>query len=127
MKTKVIMQTAALLALAFASISFVNMDDTSAEQREAKFEFYRNAIKDSHQIDIKGFKDRLAGGLADGKAITGYDLDELLTGIKFEMEHTNDRFIALEIATDHLERIPDYYSRLRRLEREVMSDKLTRH
>jgi hypothetical protein len=40
------------------------------------------------------------------------------------MEHTSDGFIALEIAMDHLERIPDYYSRLCRLEREAVSDKL---
>jgi len=44
--------------------------------------------------------------------------------MKTEREHTRDNFIALEIAMDHLERIPDYYSRLRRLEREAFSDRL---
>jgi Protein of unknown function (DUF5661) len=130
MKTKVILQIVAMLALAFASMSLVNishMEDRQDQKVEGKFELYRTAIKDAHQIDINGFKDRLKGGLADGKAITEYDLEELLTGIKFEMEHTSDGFIALEIAMDHLERIPDYYSRLCRLEREAVSDKLLRN
>jgi hypothetical protein len=86
------------------------------ERVQADFEVYRQSIKDAFQIDINGFKDRLKGGIADGKAITAYAIEELLAGIKFEMEHTTDRFIALELAMDHLERIPDYYSRLARLE-----------
>ena len=61
--------------------------------------------------------------MADEKPITAYDLGELLTGIKIEREHTDDNFIALEIAMDHLERIPDYYSRLSRMERQYLSDK----
>src|SRR5919109_555230 len=124
MKTKIVLQTAAAFALASASIFFVNMDHSSAKDQqdrklEEKFELFRNDIKDAHQIDIRDFKDRLKGGLADGKPITAYDLQELLAGIRFEMEHTSDRFIALEIAMDHLESIPDYYTRLCRLEREA--------
>jgi Protein of unknown function (DUF5661) len=131
MKTKIIVQIAATI-LAFASALLLDMGYMSAEDRyaskvEGKFELYRQAIQNTYQIDIKGFKDQLAGGLADGKEITEYDLEELLTGIKFELEHTNDRFIALEIAMDHLERIPDYYVRARRLERDAVSDKLLRN
>jgi hypothetical protein len=81
-------------------------------------------IKDSFQIDIRDFNQRLKGGMADGKAITDYELAQLLEGIKWEREHSEDSFVALEIAMDHLERIPDYYSRLLRLEREAMSDRL---
>ncbi len=128
MKTNFLMQIGAILTLTFASLLFVNMNNMSAEDQqhqkvEGKFQVYRDAIKDAFQIDIKSFKDRLVGGVADGKPITAYDLEELLTGIKFEREHTSDSFIALEIAMDHLERVPDYYSRLRRLEREAVSDK----
>jgi hypothetical protein len=74
---------------------------------ERKFEEYRKTIKDSHQVDIKNFKEKLRGGMADGKAITDYDLGQLLEGIKWEREHTSDSLLALEIAMDHLERIPD--------------------
>jgi Protein of unknown function (DUF5661) len=98
--------------------------DPQEQKVQEKFEHYRQAINDAFHVDIKDFKDGLNGGLADGKAITEYDLEELLRGMKTESEHTRDSFIALEIAMDHLERIPDYYSRLRRLEREAFSDRL---
>ncbi|MBI4523695.1 MAG: hypothetical protein HY695_07780 [Deltaproteobacteria bacterium] len=62
--------------------------------------------------------------MADGKSITNYDLGEILEGIKWEREHTVDSFIALELAMDHLERIPDYYTRRLRLERDALSDRL---
>ena len=87
-------------------------------------EDYRKAIKDAYKVDIKDFKDTLKGGYADGKPITNYDLTQLLDGIKWERQHTNDSLIALELAMDHLERIPDYYSHLTRMERQCESDKL---
>ena len=128
MKTKLILELVAITALAFASMLVVNMNPMSAEDQrpqkvEEKLERYRQAIKDSFQIDIKNFRDSLPGGVADGKPITAYELEELLMGIKFEREHSSNSFIALEIAMDHLERVPDYYSRLGSLEKEAMSHK----
>jgi hypothetical protein len=90
---------------------------------EQKFEEYRTAIKDTHQVDIKNFKDKISGGLADGKAITDYNLKELLEGIKWEREHSRDNLVALEIAMDHLERIPDYYTHLVVMERGCAEEK----
>jgi hypothetical protein len=90
-------------------------------------EDYRKAIKDAYRVDIVNFKDRLKGGRADGKPITNYDLKELLAGIKFEREHTDDNLLALEMAMDHLETVPDYYSRHERLEQEIMAEKLLKH
>lgn len=43
--------------------------------------------------------------------------DQLKKGIKVELEHTNDRATAREIALDHLAEFPDYYDRLARAER----------
>jgi hypothetical protein len=57
-----------------------------------KFETYRAAIKKDFGIDIKDFKDQLKGGKSDGKDITKYD---------------------------HLEKIPDYYTRLQDMEEEA--------
>jgi hypothetical protein len=91
---------------------------------ERKFEDYRTAIRDAYKIDIKTFKDRIPGGNADGKAITNYDLKQLLDGIKSERDHTKDNMLALELAMDHLEAIPDYYTRLARMEWECQSEKL---
>lgn len=41
---------------------------------------------------------------------------ELSKGIKIEREHTDDRALAREIALDHLNEYPDYYSRLKKVE-----------
>lgn len=84
-----------------------------------KFAEYRKAIKKEYDIDIKNFKGKLKGGKADGKDITKYDLNQLLMGIKIEQEHTGDKMIALEISTDHLEEIPDYYTRLHKMEEDA--------
>jgi Protein of unknown function (DUF5661) len=86
---------------------------------KAKFETYRTAIKKDYGIDIKEFKDQLKGGKADGKDITKYDLKQILMGIKVEQEHTTNKMIALEITLDHLEEIPDYYTRLQEMEEEA--------
>lgn len=92
---------------------------SAGKEDPAKFEDYRKAIKKEYNIDIKNFKDKLKGGKADGQAITKYDLQQLLMGIKVELEHTNNRMTALEIVTDHLEEFPDYYTRLLKMEKEA--------
>lgn len=58
------------------------------------------------------------GGLAEEKKFTEKDADpqQLKMGINVEMEHTNDRKKAAAIALDHLAEIPDYYTRLQRME-----------
>lgn len=98
--------------------------ETRVLEFRRSIEDYRRAIKDAYRVDIHNFKDRLRGGRADGKPITNYDLKELLLGIKFEREHTDDNLLALEMAMDHLETVPDYYTRHQRLEAEIISEKL---
>lgn len=85
--------------------------------RPDRFEFYRSAIIKEYSIDIKNYKEKLQGGKADGRNITDYDLNQLLMGIKVEQEHTTDNLVALEISTDHLEEISDYYTRLAQMEK----------
>ena len=43
-------------------------------------------------------------------------------GIKVEMEHVDDESLAREIALDHLFEIPDYYTRLDKMEKEAKKD-----
>jgi hypothetical protein len=107
MKTRTFFVIAFILTLACLSMPVVDFDGMFAGDRQdqrvqEKFEHYRQAIKEAFQVDIKDFKDSLKGGLADGKSVTEYDLEQLLMGIKFEMAHTRDSLIALEIAMDHL-------------------------
>ena len=44
---------------------------------------------------------------------------QLAMGIDTELKHTNSRAKAREIALDHLAELPDYYTRLRDMERGV--------
>ena len=61
----------------------------------------------------------LEGGLADGHKPDEYDPAELGKGVQVEMEHTDDPKVALEIAMDHLQEIPDYYTRLDQMEKDA--------
>lgn len=101
-----------------ATLTFVFAAAASAAPAadQKKFEEYRAAIRKAHGIDIKNFKQKLKGGRADAHRITDFDLDQLIMGIKVEQEHTTDKYTALEISMDHLEEIPDYYTRLHEME-----------
>jgi hypothetical protein len=73
-------------------------------------------------------EDKIKGGKAD--KLTKDDIakkfgvtvakinKELEMGIEVELEHTKSRKIAKEIAMDHLTEIPDYYTRLKKMEKE---------
>lgn len=51
------------------------------------------------------------------------DLNEQLKiGVKIEQEHTTDKKIAEKIARDHLKEIPDYYTRLAKMEKEAKKE-----
>jgi hypothetical protein len=83
MKKNIFLQIAAMVILGFAFMLVAKSDHTWAQTQlrqsvEGKFEEYRKAIKDSYQVDIKNFKDKLKGGMADGKAIIDYDWDSCL-------------------------------------------------
>lgn len=72
---------------------------------------------------------KLKGGLSDKVSkqnitkkfnITLQKLDkELKIGTKVEMEHADSKSLAKEIAMDHLVEIPDYYTRLLKMEKEA--------
>ena len=63
------------------------------------------------------WKDRLSGGRADKVSPSVVDPDQLARGTVHEMEHTKDPRLAAEIARDHLEEFPVYYTHLEAMER----------
>ena len=81
-----------------------------------------NLTKVKEVIINESTNENLEGGLADNLTIHDIALKhsislkniekELEKGIIIEMEHTNDKLIAKEIALDHLYEMPDYYSKL---------------
>jgi len=76
---------------------------------------YGGAVKDASKDMNKA--EKIPGGLADGKSPAKYDQAQLKQGIKVEMEHTDDPAKAKEIAMDHLEEDPRYYTHLAEMER----------
>lgn len=106
----VVMLTALLMAAAPLAA-----DDSPAGEVDKK-ETFRKAILEHAKLDINMFKEQLKGGLADGKAVTDFPLEQLIEGIETEMEHTTNPMLALEIAMDHLVELEDYYTRLEAME-----------
>lgn len=48
-----------------------------------------------------------------------FDSEQLKKGIEIEFEHTNSKLVAKLIAKDHIKEIPDYYTRLGKMEKEA--------
>ena len=71
-------------------------------------------------------EDEIPGGLADGMTVGDLaskhevDIEQLLDkmekGVNVEMEHTNDKSIAIEIAMDHIYEDLHYYDKLEDME-----------
>jgi hypothetical protein len=61
--------------------------------------------------------EKMKGGLGDKRPDSDFDPKKLEQGIKIEMEHTNDRQVAKEIAKDHLSEDPNYYEKLKKIEK----------
>lgn len=64
----------------------------------------------------------LRGGLADKKKPSDFNPKALKEGIKVEMEHTEDPKIAEEIAMDHLTEDPEYYKKLKTIEKAIIEN-----
>lgn len=67
--------------------------------------------------NIEKPKDVIPGGLASGKKPDDFDQEQLNVGTKVEMEHTSSKDVAKEIAMDHLTEDPDYYKKLKTIEK----------
>lgn len=78
--------------------------------------------------DLLKKEDKIPGGRAD--KLTSKDIadkhnvsveeieKQIAMGVKVEMEHVDDKELAKEISLDHLEEMPDYYTRLAKMEKE---------
>ena len=88
-----------------------------------------HALSDELKIDTHKFEsyvynilgDILGFGKSEKEGFTEKDADakELAMGMKVEMEHTNNKTLAKRISLDHLAEIPDYYTRLKKMEGEA--------
>ena len=67
----------------------------------------------------KKSKKGIPGGLADKKKPLDFNQKEISRGEEIELEHTNDKELAKDIAMDHLEEFPTYYTELDKMEKKL--------
>jgi hypothetical protein len=65
------------------------------------------------------WKDHLPGGLADKKTPADFPPEKLREGRKVESEHTSNPAIQTEIAMDHITEDPNYYPKLKKMEKDA--------
>lgn len=68
---------------------------------------------------LKWAKDLIPGGKAAGKPDSKYPAAQIQAGVEVEKEHTPDAAKAKEIAKDHLEEFPNYYTALAKMEKRL--------
>ena len=85
-----------------------------------------HAFAEAQEMDTHKFEELVYDLLGDflgsgmSKDFKGeYDEAEMKMGIEIEMEHTSNATLAKRIAMDHLAEIPDYYTRLKKMESEA--------
>jgi hypothetical protein len=61
-------------------------------------------------LDKEESGEELQGGEGDDKSPMDFDPNQILMGLKVEMEHSDDPMQALEITMDHLSEDPEYYT-----------------
>lgn len=77
----------------------------------------KNTIKGgkSDKLSIKQIADKFKLSVEKIEA-------QIKKGVEVEMEHTDDKEKAAEIATDHISEFPDYYDRLDKMEKKADKD-----
>lgn len=74
-------------------------------------------VKSAQRVASRWAADQIPGGIGDKKKPADFDKAQVEKGEKVEMEHTDDRAVAREIAVDHLTEDPDYYDKLEKIEK----------
>ena len=78
---------------------------------------------DSDTCPINVEREEVAGFKHAEDPDENFNSEQLEMGIEMEQEHTDDLEIAKSIAKAHLSEIPDYYTRLKKMEDEAKSEK----
>ena len=91
-------------------------NEVSPEVRKAAKTMKKKDAKDFASTKHRGLpvkkEDKIAGGKGDETKVKNVDSKELQVGIAVEKEHTSNTKTAEEIALDHLEENPKYYTDL---------------
>lgn len=81
-------------------------------------------VVNEEESNINFVEEFLNKGRANEKGVTVKDVDpkQLEKGIEVEYEHTSNKAVARRIALDHLAELPDYYTRLKKMEEDGMKE-----
>lgn len=85
----------------------------------------RGELKAANELSRSGKKDLLEGGKGDNLPDREISADSLAEGAKHEHEHTRNDQIAKEIAKDHLSEDPQYYEKIKEIEKSAASAVMT--
>lgn len=98
-----------------AYIASHKANDHSVAADEASRQLEGKVKKSVHLVigrdRLQKARERLVGGLGDGKPDSAFDRKRLARGVKEEREHTSDKREAKEIAKDHLTKDPGAYKK----------------
>ena len=85
-------------------------------------DYLNKILNENNKIDFQ--KEFIEAGVAFKKGISDKDVDpkELDMGIDVEMEHTSNEYLSKIISLSHLAEIPDYYTRLKKMEDEAFAE-----
>lgn len=81
---------------------------------------------DKHEFEEVAYSllgNLMSGGKSKGILPKNLDMEQLRMGIQVEYEHSSDIETSTKIAIDHLTEIPDYYTRLAKMEAEAKQEK----
>jgi len=65
------------------------------------------------------FKEKILVGRSNSKNHSNFPEDQVQKGIEVELEHSDDRELAKEIAMDHLKEFSNYYKELEKMENKL--------
>jgi len=94
---------------------FIDKDFVQKLTTEAPQQYAQNY--DKLKKEKKASFDWLEGGRADHAKDEEFSEEALAEGAAHEREHTKTPSIASEIAKDHLKEDPDYYKKLKKMEK----------
>ncbi len=99
-----------------------NAPDTSKQEVKAKLDKFKDYS--FIQSDIMGPRTPKIAEIAKKHNVDIHYIEkQLQKGIQIEIEHTGDQGLASEIVRDHLNELPDYYTRLEKMEDPQLMEK----
>lgn len=116
-KPLVLAQELAAVESSNASADSVRAGVVRAAQRAKELLIISDGTSGSPKVEKAQHQDKIPGGRADKRRPKDFDKTQLAMGTAHEMEHTNSRAKAREIAMDHLAEDSRYYTKLKRIEK----------